>query len=90
MTTQQLTPREANEHATGDISGSTARGAIEGSRPERPHRRRDERGEGVISTAISVLVVAALGVAMWVAFSNIFQDVSEKTNGQVEQIGETP
>ncbi len=90
MTTQQLTPREANEHATGDTCGSTAQGAIDGSRPGRPHRRRDERGEGVISTAISVLVVAALGVAMWVAFSNIFQDVSEKTNGQVEQIGETP
>ena len=53
-------------------------------------RRRDERGEGVISTAISVLVVAALGVAMWAAFSNIFQDVSDKTTGQVEQIGNTP
>ncbi len=54
------------------------------------HHKRDERGEGVISTAISVLVVSALGVAMWLAFSNIFQDVSDKTSGQVEQIGATP
>jgi hypothetical protein len=27
--------------------------------------RRDERGEGVISAAIAVLVMAFLGVAIW-------------------------
>ncbi len=34
---------------------------------------RDERGEGVISAAIAVLVMAFLGVAMWVAFNATFQ-----------------
>jgi hypothetical protein len=29
----------------------------------------DERGEGVISAAIAVLVMAFIGVGMWVAFS---------------------
>ena len=37
------------------------------------NRRHDERGEGVISTAIAVLIVAFLGAAMWVAFNSIWQ-----------------
>ena len=36
----------------------------------RPDRRADERGEGVISAAIAVLVMAFIGVGMWVAFKN--------------------
>ena len=31
-------------------------------------RIRDERGEGVISAAIAVLIVAGLGALMWVGF----------------------
>ncbi len=50
-------------------------------------RGRDERGEGVISTAIAVLVIAFLGVAMWVGFQAIFDDASESTRDQVELIG---
>lgn len=54
-----------------------------------PMRRpaRGERGEGVISTAIAVLVIAFLGVAMWAGFSAIFEDARQTTETQVEQIG---
>ena len=47
----------------------------------------DERGEGVISSAIAVLVMALLGALMWVAFKAIFADASARTSVQVGQIG---
>lgn len=47
----------------------------------------DERGEGVISAAIAVLVMAFLGAAMWVAFSAIFDSATEQVGNQVNQIG---
>ncbi len=47
----------------------------------------DERGEGVISSAIAVLVMALLGALMWVAFKAIFADASARTSTQVGQIG---
>ena len=46
-----------------------------------------EAGEGVISTAIAVLIMALLGAAMWLAFDRIFSDASERTGEQIEQIG---
>ena len=49
--------------------------------------REDERGEGVISAAIAVLVMAFLGAAMWLAFKGLFQSTTDKTNTQVQQIG---
>ena len=53
------------------------------------HRLREsERGEGVISAAIAVLVMAFLGVAMWAAFRGMFQNTATKTNNQVDQIGQ--
>jgi hypothetical protein len=48
---------------------------------------KDESGEGVISAAIAVLIMAFLGAAMWVAFQAIFNDASDKTANQVDQIG---
>lgn len=47
----------------------------------------DERGEGVISAAIVVLIMAFLGVLMWGAFKLLFQNASTKTDQQVSQIG---
>lgn len=49
---------------------------------------RSDRGEGVISTAIAVLVMAFLGAAMWVAFNQIWNDTKENTEDQVEIIGD--
>ena len=47
----------------------------------------DERGEGVISAAIAVLIMAFIGAAMWVAFDRIFSDTTTKTENQVDEIG---
>jgi hypothetical protein len=49
---------------------------------------RDERGEGVISAAIAVLIMAFLGAAMWVGFNAIWDDAEDNTRTQVEQIGD--
>lgn len=51
--------------------------------------RRDERGEGVISAAIAVLVMAFIGVAMWVAFNATFASAAKHVNTQVNCIGAT-
>lgn len=52
--------------------------------------RRDESGEGVISTAIAVLVVALLGVALWAGFSTIMNDATDRTSEQIQSIDGTP
>lgn len=50
-------------------------------------RWRDDRGEGVISSAIAVLVVAFLGALMWVGFQQLWTTAEARTNEQIEQIG---
>ena len=47
-----------------------------------------ERGEGVISAAIAVLIMAFLGAAMWVGFNTIWDDAEENIGEQVDEIGE--
>ena len=49
---------------------------------------RDERGEGVISAAIAVLIMAALGALMWVGFQELWNDTSTQTSEQISQIGQ--
>jgi hypothetical protein len=49
--------------------------------------RRDERGEGVISAAIAVLIMAFIGVGMWVAFNATFKTTAKNVNNQVNCIG---
>ena len=48
---------------------------------------RDERGEGVISAAIAVLIMAVLGALMWVGFKAIWGDASSQTSTQIGKIG---
>jgi hypothetical protein len=55
--------------------------------PRRPERLAGDRGEGVVSAAIVVLIFAFLGVGMWVAFTTMFENVKDKTCEQVGQIG---
>lgn len=50
-------------------------------------RLREEHGEGVISTAIAVLVMAFLGVAMWFAFEAVFETAAERAGEQIRDIG---
>lgn len=49
--------------------------------------RNDEAGEGVISTAIAVLIMAALGAVMWVGFQAIWGNASTQTTNQINTIG---
>jgi hypothetical protein len=56
-------------------------------RPDLRVRLRDERGEGVISTAIAVLIIAFIGAAMWVAFNAIWNDSEDRIRDNVEEIG---
>jgi hypothetical protein len=49
----------------------------------------DERGEGVISAAIAVLVMAFIGVGMWVAFNTTFSHAAKHVDNQVNCIGQT-
>ncbi len=52
------------------------------------HRRgRGDLGEGVISAAIAVLIMAFLGAAMWVGFQKMWKSTESTTNEKVEQIG---
>lgn len=74
MHTTHLTPTSAARRSAGE--------------PAAPPRGRGERGEGVISTAIAVLIVAFLGVAMWAGFHTIFRDATETTTEQVRLIGQ--
>lgn len=50
--------------------------------------RHDERGEGVISAAIAVLIMAGIGALMWVGFKAIWQDTEDNTKDKVAEIGE--
>ncbi len=47
----------------------------------------DDRGEGVISAAIVVLIMAFLGAAMWVVFRRVFGNATEQTETEVSRIG---
>lgn len=71
-----------------DAAHADAACACEPGEPRRC-RRRPDRGEGVISTAIAVLIVAFLGAAMWVAFNSIWDSAKTNINEQVNSIGST-
>ena len=50
-------------------------------------RWAEEVGEGVISTAIAVLIMALIGLAMWQLFSRVFSDAGNRVETNVNQIG---
>jgi hypothetical protein len=50
-------------------------------------RFADERGEGVISTAIAVLIMALIGVLMWTVFQRVFNDAGTRIETNVSDIG---
>ena len=51
------------------------------------HVTDDDRGEGVISTAIAVLIVAFLGVAAYLVFRGVLDTSGNKASTTVDQIG---
>ncbi len=48
--------------------------------------RRQESAEGVISTAIAVLIMALIGAAMWAVFSGVFSDSADLIEDQVGEL----
>jgi hypothetical protein len=48
---------------------------------------RSQFGEGVISAAIAVLIMAFLGVAMWFGFRQTLGSTQTNVNNQVTRIG---
>ena len=47
----------------------------------------DDRGEGVVSAAIVVLIMAALGALMWVGFRTMWTDIESDTNDRISEVG---
>ncbi len=63
--------------------------AVQAARVTTAHRlASDERGEGVISAAIAVLIMAFLGALMWAGFKILFQNTQSNVNDQVTKIGQ--
>lgn len=52
-----------------------------------PKRFKGDRGEGVISAAIAVLIMAFLGAAMWIGFQQMWKTTEATTNEKITQIG---
>jgi TRAP-type C4-dicarboxylate transport system permease small subunit len=52
-----------------------------------PKHPLDDRGEGVISAAIAVLIMAFLGALMWVGFQQMWDTTQQQTNEQISRIG---
>lgn len=55
--------------------------------PER-RRARGQYGEGVISAAIAVLVMAGIGALMWLGFRAMWETTEANTNEKVAEIGQ--
>ena len=50
-------------------------------------RLRDERGEGIVSVAIAVLIMAALGVVAYQGFDAIFGSARDQAQAEIDSIG---
>ena len=50
-------------------------------------RLTDDRGEGVISMAIAILIIATIGAVMYAMFLNTGEDLNDKVNDQINNIG---
>lgn len=48
---------------------------------------RSERGEGIVSVAIAVLIMAALGVVAYGAFDALFNNTTTAAESQISSIG---
>jgi hypothetical protein len=51
------------------------------------HRLRDDRGEGVISTGLAVLIVAFLGVAAYALFKTLLDDSGNAARTHIKSYG---
>lgn len=65
----------------------TAAMAAGSARRHARDRLAEELGEGVISTAIAVLIIALLGAAMWVSFDQLWNGAEARIQDSVNDIG---
>jgi hypothetical protein len=56
-------------------------------RRELRSRLIDDRGEGVISMAIAILIVATIGAAMYLLFQGLAESTGNKAEDQINNIG---
>ena len=77
MATTEQAPMKASQSKARRSDASTA---------ARRRNRRADVAEGVISTAIAVLVIAFLGLLMWMGFRAMFNSATNKANQTIEQI----
>lgn len=47
-----------------------------------------ERGEGVISSAIAVLIMAVIGAAMYTAYTQLFERTTDAVTNSLDQIAQ--
>ena len=73
---------------TNQAAGSLRRSRALVDASTRAATSRGERGEGVISAAIAVLIMAVIGALMWVGFKAIWEDTEDNTKDKVSEIGE--
>ena len=59
---------------------TTARAAI-------TDKLSEDRGEGIVSVAIAVLIMAALGVVAYGAFDVLFNNTTDAAETQISNIG---
>ncbi len=60
-----------------------------GARVKKPKLvKLDQHGEGVISAAIAVLIIASLGALMWVGFKSLWENAEATTNSEIAKIGQ--
>ena len=81
MEKEHMDETESTPDGRPAAPGSTTHGT-------QPRRRlRGEKGEGVISAAIAVLIMAFLGAAMWIGFQQMWKSTEATTNERISQIG---
>lgn len=82
-------PRHAHPvlrtHACASSAWVVTRSRVDAARAR---ARSDDRGEGVISAALVVLIMAIIAALMWTAFNEIWEGVEDRTRTEVEEIGD--
>lgn len=61
--------------------------ALRGHLADRTGDATDERGEGVISVAVAVLIIALLGAVAYTAFKAIFDTAADTAKNNVGNVG---
>lgn len=69
------------------LATSACSGACRTVGSTRQRTRADDRGEGVVSAAIVVLIMAAIGALMWVGFRTMWTDIEADTNERISEVG---